>query len=120
MDKVDLAEKLTLLEAHWDPRVVAEANGQEIMVVKVSGEFPFHVHDDADDVFLVIDGRMEIDVEEQGGIRTVALGPGELMVVPAGVPHRPRAEREARILLIEPRGLPNTGDPATAAAKAPI
>jgi mannose-6-phosphate isomerase-like protein (cupin superfamily) len=120
MDKVNLADKLALLSKPWDPRVVAEANGQELMVVRFEGEFPFHVHEDADDVFLVIEGRIEIDLEEPGGLRSVALGPGELMVVPAGVRHRPRAEAEARVLLIEPKGLPNTGDPATAAAKAPI
>ena len=120
MDKVDLAAKLALVDAPWDPRVVAEANGQEIMVVRFEGAFPFHVHEDADDVFLVLGGRIKIDLEEPSGPRSVALGPGELMVVPAGVRHRPRAEAEAHVLLIEPRGLPNTGDPATASAKAPI
>ena len=120
MDKVNLAGKLALLDAHWDPRVVARANGQDLMVVKFEGAFPFHVHEEADDVFLVLDGRIEIDLEEPSGVRSVVLGPGELMVVPAGVRHRPRAEAEARVLLIEPQGLPNTGDPATAAAKTAI
>lgn len=120
MDKVNLARKLSLLQDPWDPRVVAEANGQEIMVVLFEGAFPFHVHEDADDVFLVLDGRIEVDLEEPTGPRTVPLEPGELMVVPAGVRHRPRAEAEARVLLMEPKGLPNTGDPATAAPKTAI
>ena len=117
MDKVSLAEKLALFDTRWDPRVVAEYEGHDVMVVKLEGAFPWHVHEDADDLFLVLHGRIEIDVEEAGGARSVALGPGELMVVPAGVRHRPRAEAEAHALLIERRGLPNTGDPATAAPK---
>lgn len=117
MDKVNLAEKLARFDTHWDPHVVADYDGHDVMVVKFAGAFPLHVHEDADDFFLVVEGVVEIDVEEDAAIRTVTLGPGELMVVPRGVRHRPRAETEAKVLLIERRGLPNTGDSATAAPK---
>ncbi len=113
MQVVNLAEKLALFDSHWDPKVVASYNGNDIMVVKFQGEFPFHDHPDTDDFFLVIEGEVMLDVEDG----THILGPGELFVVPKGVRHRPRAESEAKVLLIEPAGTPNTGDPATAAAK---
>lgn len=114
MKTVNLAEKLTLFDTHWDPRVVASYNDNDIMVVKFAGEFPFHKHDDSDDFFLVLDG--EVTMDQEGG-ESVTLRAGELCVVPAGVVHRPRAESEAKVLLIEPKGLPNTGDAATAAPK---
>ncbi len=113
MKGVNLAEKLALFDTHWDPKVVAKYNGNDIMVVKFQGEFPFHDHPDTDDFFLVIEGEVMLDVGEEVHV----LGPGELFVVPKGVRHRPRAEREAKVLLIEPAGTPNTGDPSTAAAK---
>lgn len=114
MQKVNLKEKLSLFSSHWDPQVVADYNGNDIMVVKFQGEFPFHKHDDSDDFFLVIEGEVTLDIE---GGDSVVMGPGELCVVPKGVVHRPRAVTEAKVLLIEPQGLPNTGDSATAAAK---
>ncbi|KAJ54965.1 mannose-6-phosphate isomerase [Actibacterium mucosum KCTC 23349] len=113
MNKVNLADKLATFSDHWSPRVVADYNGNDIMVVKFQGEFPFHDHPDTDDFFLVIEGEVLLDVEDQ----THRLGSGELFVVPAGVTHRPRARGEAKVLLIEPRGTPNTGDPKTAAPK---
>lgn len=111
--RVNLAEKLTLFDSHWDPKVVATYNGNDIMVVKFQGEFPFHHHDNTDDFFLVLDGEVTLDI----GDESLVLGPGELCVVPRGATHRPRAEREAHVLLIEPAGEPNTGDAATAAPK---
>ena len=111
--KVNLAEKLALFEDHWSPKIVASYNSNDIMVVKFQGEFPFHDHPDTDDFFLVIEGEVLLDVEDQ----THTLGPGELFVVPKGVRHRPRSVREAKVLLIEPAGTPNTGDAATAATK---
>ena len=114
MKTVNLAEKLALFETHWDPRVVASYNDNDVMVVKFAGEFPFHKHDDSDDFFLVLDG--EVTMDQEGG-ESVTLRAGELCVVPAGIVHRPRAEHEAKVLLIEPKGLPNTGDAATAAPK---
>lgn len=114
LTKVNLAEKLGMFDTHWDPKVVAQYNGNDIMVVKFTGEFPFHVHEDSDDFFLIIEGQVTLDVE---GGDSVTLGAGELCVIPAGVIHRPRAVGEAKVLLIEPAGLPNTGDAKTAAAK---
>lgn len=114
MQKVNLQDKLSQFATHWDPHVVAGYNGNDIMVVKFAGEFPFHVHDDSDDFFLVIEG--EVILDQEGG-DSVVLRPGELCVIPAGVFHRPRAVTEAKVLLIEPQGLPNTGDAATAAPK---
>ena len=111
--KVTLADKLALISTHWDPHVVADYNGNDVMVVKFQGAFPFHSHPDTDDFFLVLSGEVILDVAGASHV----LHPGELFVVPAGVVHRPRAEREAAVLLIEPKGTPNTGDPATAAKK---
>ena len=113
MTKINLAEKLSRFSSHWDPHVVASYNENDIMVVKFQGEFPFHDHPDTDDFFLVLEGEVLLDVED----RTETLGPGEMFVVPRGVRHRPRATEEAHVLLIEPTGTPNTGDPATAAPK---
>ena len=113
MKPVNLAEKLAKFDSHWDPQVVADYNDNEVMVVKFAGEFPFHLHEDTDDFFLVLEGEMVMDLE--GASHPVKAG--ELFVVPRGVTHRPRAEAECKVLLIEPKGLPNTGDPATAAPK---
>ena len=107
---VNLAEKLGTFTEHWQPRTVAQFNGHDIMVVKVKGDFVWHSHDDTDDFFLVLQGRLTIDLRD----RSVTLGPGELFVVPKGVEHRPRAEGEVHLLLIEKAGTPNTGDPETA------
>ena len=113
MKPVNLAEKLAQFDTHWDPHVVASYNGNDVMVVKFVGEFPFHEHPDTDDFFLVLSGEVMLDVD---GV-THMLRPGELFVVPAGVTHRPRAVSEAEVLLIEPAGTPNTGDPDTATSK---
>ena len=116
-DKIKLAEKFAQFSDHWSPRIVARFNGNDIMVVKVDGEFTWHSHPDTDDFFLVLDG--ELDIELRDG--TVTLGPGELFVVPTGVEHRPCARRgEVRLLLIEPAGTPNPGDAETAAVKVEI
>ena len=113
MKPVNLAEKLSLFNTHWDPHVIADYNGNDVMVVKFQGEFPFHLHEDTDDFFLVLEGEMIMDLEDTSHpVRT-----GELFVVPKGVTHRPRADAECKVLLIEPKGEPNTGDAATAAPK---
>ena len=93
--------------------MVGQFNGHDLMVVKVKGEFVWHKHDDTDDFFLVLSGRIIIQLRDGA----VKLGPGEVFVVPKGVEHRPVAEDEAHILLIEPQGTPNTGNTATAAAR---
>lgn len=112
-DKVNLAEKLAAFTDHWSPRTIAQLNGYDVMVVKVKDEFVWHKHDDTDDFFLVLKGRVDIELRD----RTVSLGPGELFVVPRGVEHRPVAREEAHLLLIEPTGTPNTGDAKTAAPR---
>lgn len=116
MHKVNLSDKLTQFSTHWDPHVVASYNDNDIMVVKFQGEYPFHKHDTTDDFFLVLEGEvtMEYDTHE-----SVTFSAGELVVVPAGVVHRPRAENEVKVLLIEPKGEPNSGDSDRAPAPKP-
>lgn len=111
---IDLAEKLATFTEAWQPRTVALFNGHDVMVAKLRGEYHWHVHEDSDDFFLVLDGQLEIDIE---GGPTVSLAPGQLYIVPKGVRHRPRAKDEAHIVLIEPTGTPNSGDPLTAAPR---
>lgn len=111
--QINLAEKLASFSERWSPRTVAKFNGCDVMVVKVQDEFVWHKHDDTDDFFLVLKGRLEIELRD----KTIALGPGELFIVPKGVEHRPRASEETHLLLIEPAGTPNTGDVATAAPR---
>jgi mannose-6-phosphate isomerase-like protein (cupin superfamily) len=113
MNGINLAEKLSTFSDHWQPRTIGQFNGHDLMVVKAQGEFVWHKHDDTDDFFLVLKGHLTIELRD----RHVTLGPGELFVVPKGVEHRPMAEEEVHILVIEPSGTPNTGDPATAAAR---
>ena len=110
-DKVNLEEKLDSFSDHWAPRIVARYNDHEVRLVKVEGEFIWHQHADTDELFLILDGILDMEFRD----RTVTLGPGELIVVPKGTEHRPCARRcEVRLLLIDPRDMPNTGDPATA------
>ena len=113
---VNLADKLAAFSETWSPRVVTGFNGHDVMVVKARGEFVWHSHPDTDDLFLVLRGRLVIELRDG----KVQLGPGDLYVVPAGVEHRPVAEEEVHMLLIEPKGTPNTGAPATAAKKPAI
>ena len=112
-EKINLAEKLSGFEDQWSPKIITRYNHNDIMVVKTEGEFVWHHHDDTDDFFLVLKGRMTIETEDGD----VTLEPGELYVVPKGVKHRPVAHEETHLLLIEPLGTPNTGDAATAAQK---
>ena len=113
MSVVDLNQKLAQFTEHWSPKIVANYNGNDIMVVKVKGEFVWHAHPDTDDLFLVLKGKIRIELRD----RVVHLEPGELFVVPRGVEHRPVADEEAHLLLIEPSGTPNTGDASTAVVK---
>ncbi len=113
MKKIDLAEKLETFDEHWAPRIVGQYNGNDLMVVKVLGEFVWHDHEETDDLFLVLKG--EVDIELRG--ETITLREGQMFVVPAGVEHRPVARKEAHLLIIEPSGTPNTGDEATAVIK---
>jgi mannose-6-phosphate isomerase-like protein (cupin superfamily) len=110
MGAINLEAMLSTFSGVFQPRTVARFNGHDIMVVKAKGDFVWHKHDDTDDFFLVIKGRLTIELRD----RSVTLGPGELFVVPKGVEHRPVATEETHVLLIEPTGTPNTGDAATA------
>jgi mannose-6-phosphate isomerase-like protein (cupin superfamily) len=116
MSSINLESKLAQITDHWQPRIVTNFNGHDVMVVKIKGEFIWHAHADTDDLFLVLKGNLKIQLP--GG--DVRLGPGELYVVPKGVEHRPVAEEEVHLLLIEPVGTPNTGDLATAVKKEAI
>jgi len=113
---VNLDDKLSQFDDHWSPRTVTTFNGHDVMVVKVEGEFVWHSHAETDDFFLVLSGRLIIRLRDG----EVALGPGELFVVPQGVEHQPYAEDEATLLLIEPSGTANTGDDSTAAPRIEI
>src|SRR6266550_8308859 len=113
MDQVNLADKLSTFAEYFQPRTVAEFNGNDIMVVKAKGEFVWHKHDDTDDFFLVLKGNLVIELRD----RKVVLGPGELFIVPKGVEHRPVANEEVHVMLIERSGTPNSGDAATAAPR---
>ncbi len=113
MNKVNLEGKLSQFSDHWSPRTVTQFNGHDIMVVKSKGEFVWHSHPDTDDFFLVLKGRLRIELRD----RNIELGPGELFVVPKGIEHRPVAEEEVHLMIIERTGTPNTGDPGTAAAR---
>lgn len=112
-DKINLDEKLASFAEPFAPRTVALFNGHDVMVAKLKDAFVWHKHDDTDDFFLVLKGTLDIELRD----RTVTLGPGEMYVVPKGVEHRPVARGEVHLLLIEPTGTPNTGDPSTAAAR---
>ena len=113
MNGVNLDRKLATFSEHFKPRTVGQFNGHDLMVVKVKGPFVWHRHEETDDFFLVLKGRIRIELRDG----SVGLGPGELFVVPKGVEHRPVADEEAHILLIEPTGTPNTGDAGTAAPR---
>ncbi len=102
---INLDEKLRMLDEQWSPRVVAELNDYQFKVVRIEGDFVWHDHPETDEAFLVLEGELRIDFRDGA----VTLGPGELFVVPRGVEHKPFAEQEVKLLLIEPRGILNTG-----------
>ena len=105
-DRINLAEKIALLPGSYQPGLIGYMNDYKLLVVKVDGEFVWHKHDDTDDFFLVLSGKLTIQLRD----RDVVLGPGELFVVPKGVEHCPKADEPAHVLLIEPRDTVNTGD----------
>jgi len=111
VQKVNLQEKFSSFSDQWSPKIVARYNQNEIRIVRLDGEFIWHKHDDTDELFLVMDGVLDMEFRD----RTVTLNPGELVVVPRGTEHRPNARHgEVKLLLIDPVDMPNTGDPATA------
>ena len=113
--KINLDEKFGRFAERWRPKVIAAANGQEVKLVKVKGEFPWHLHGNEDEFFLVWKGRFRVEFRDH----VVVLAPGECVVVPRGTEHRTCADEEAEILLIEPAGTVNTGNVEDAAFTAP-
>lgn len=107
MDKVNLDDVFASFTEQWDPRIAGELNGQAVKLVKVEGEFVWHQHEDADELFLVRTGELRIQLRDQSDI---VLQEGEFVIVPRGVEHRPVAETEAEIILFEPSDTSNTGD----------
>ncbi len=110
MEKIDVGDKLTRFNDHWSPKIVAELNGQHVKVVKYLGEFDWHKHDNEDELFYVVKGVLELQFRD----RDIILSPGEMIVVPRGVEHRPVALEEVHCLLFEPAGTLNTGNVTTA------
>jgi len=106
MRKVNLAEKLSMFDDHWHPRIVGELNGQHVKLVKLLGAFDWHHHDEEDELFLVVKGRFRMELRDG----TIDLEEGELFIVPRGVEHRPVAEEEAHVMLFEPASTLNTGN----------
>ena len=106
MDKINLKEKLSKFSDHWSPKVIAEMNDYQFKLVKIQGEFVWHNHDDTDETFIVIEGEMKIEFENE----TVELSEGDMFVVPKGIEHKPWAENECKVMIIEPRGVVNTGN----------
>ena len=103
---INFAQKLGLFSEHWTPKVIAEMNDYQFKISKLQGEFVWHSHADTDETFIVLDGQLYIDFRDG----QVAIGSGEMFVVPKGVEHKPWAEQEVKLLLIEPKGVLNTGD----------
>ena len=110
MDKVNLAEKLSLIVDYWKPHIVGELNGQYVKLVRFKGPFTWHHHDAEDELFLVVKGRFRMELREDGHEREVWLEEGEMIVIPRGVDHRPVADEEAQVLLFEPASTLNTGN----------
>jgi mannose-6-phosphate isomerase-like protein (cupin superfamily) len=106
MERINIAEKFARFAQQWQPKIVAELNGQEVKLVKVQGAFPWHHHDDVEEMFLVWRGRFRVEFRD----RIVELGPGELVVVPRGVEHCTAANEEAEVIPFEPAGVLNTGN----------
>ena len=103
---INFTQKLALFDDHWKPRVIAEMNDYQFKIVKIEGDFIWHSHADTDETFIILEGQLRIDFRD----RQVHLAAGEMLVVPKGIEHKPFAEREVKMLLIEPRGVINTGE----------
>ena len=105
METINLSEKLSRFTDHWSPKIVGELNGQQVKLAKLLGEFVWHAHKEEDELFLVLEGRLVIQLRDGN----IVLEPGELAIVPRGVEHRPVAEEEVHVLLFEPASTLNTG-----------
>tara|TARA_B100000614_G_C14553297_1_gene494722 strand:- start:49 stop:408 length:360 start_codon:yes stop_codon:yes gene_type:complete len=106
MKKINFKSKFQKFEDHWSPKVIAEMNDYQFKLVKIKKDFIWHKHDETDEVFIVMEGKIFIEFEDE----VVEINKGEMIVVPKGVKHKPYAEKEAKIMLIEPRGIVNTGE----------
>ncbi len=106
MKKINLKSKFQKFTDQWSPKVIEEMNDYQFKLVKIENDFTWHKHDDTDETFLVIEGKMGIQFEDQ----TVELSEGEMIVIPKGKKHKPYADKEAKIMIIEPKGVTNTGD----------
>jgi mannose-6-phosphate isomerase-like protein (cupin superfamily) len=106
MEKVNLAQKLTTFDERWSPKIVGDLNGQHVKLAKLEGEFIWHHHEHEDELFLVLAGRLVIELRDG----RIELEPGEFLIVPRGVEHKPRADGEAHVLLFEPKSTLNTGN----------
>ncbi len=106
MEKVNLKQKLQLIDTHWDPKIVGELNGQQVRLAKFQGEFVWHKHEAEDELFLVVSGAFDMQFRD----RTVTVEEDEFVIVPRGVEHCPKADEEVHVLLFEPAGTLNTGD----------
>jgi mannose-6-phosphate isomerase-like protein (cupin superfamily) len=116
MQKVNLAEKFALIGEHWRPKVVGELNGQEVKLVKFQGAFPWHHHENEDELFMALRGSFRLEFRD----KTVELSEGEFVIVPRGVKHRPVADEEVEVLLFEPAQLLNTGNITDEKFTAPV
>ncbi len=106
MEKINLEQKLSLFSDHWNPRIVGELNGQHVKLAKLKGEFVWHHHDHEDELFFVLKGKLRMEFRD----KSVEVKPGEMIIVPRGVQHKPVAEEEVHIMLFEPASTLNTGD----------
>ena len=106
MEKINIAEKLSRFSDHWNPRIIGELNGQQVKAAKLKGEFIFHQHEQEDEMFLVVKGTLKMEFRD----RTEVIKPGEFIIVPRGVEHKPVAEEEVELLLFEPASTLNTGN----------
>ena len=103
---INLQDKFSKFSEHWTPKVIAEMNDYQFKLVKIEGQFVWHNHSDTDEVFIVVEGKMFIQFENE----TIELNQGEMYVVPRGVQHKPYAEKECKVMLVEPKGVVNTGE----------
>ena len=106
MDVINLSQKFGLFSEHWNPKIIGELNGQEVKLAKVQGEFVWHAHRQEDELFFVVKGILAIEFRD----KTVTLAPGEMIIVPKGVEHRPVAEEEVWLMLFEPASTKHTGE----------
>lgn len=106
MEKINLEQKLSLFSDHWNPRIVCELNGQHVKLAKLKGEFVWHHHDHEDELFFVLKGKLRMEFRD----KSVEVKPGEMIIVPRGVQHKPVAEEEVHIMLFEPASTLNTGN----------